>query len=1187
MKRILCRICAAILALCVVTGVWVYAEGTGGVEYDYSEIFDCILEKQPTCTAEKTEFDGRRAVKVTPTPETKSAAVTALDSWSLARDEKRADLSKYRFIKVTYYLSPESSFTGNMGIRLLPGKTKAIKNSVVIYSYNGIVSGRWADAYFKLDGKIELNPDSDNTHINQIHLYPYGNVASSALAKEDVMYISSISFYENNPDKNAKTVVTYKKGIPNAYGKAFSETYDANTSAVAAECPFTAGGSEFVCWRRTSDGKDIKPGEHFDLGDLDTELVAVWKSTEKKPESMCFVFSNCFDSILEGYDTSLTKDECVEDGFRAIKFTVNTRAEKGSSPLALDGWSYMSKGIDLRQCKKIYLVYKYVSSSPVNAKMQINIMKNGGILQGTYGVESKEPLTAGVWSVAEFDISGIADKIVPSSTGMLRQMHIFPIGSTPVSKLAEGDTVYVSAIAFSNRESVPSLRSAYMNGYENGTFKPSGYITRAEASAVTARALEIAPVKDKSRYSDVPENAWYSGYVVSLEKKGAYIGLDETSSADIFEPNRRITRAELSEVIMSLGLADERNVTTDKAPSFSDVNKGDTHYDAVTKAARLGVINGYPDGTFKPDSPVTRAETAAIVNRALGYKNSTDEELFPFYSVFADVNRDHWAFFDVASAAVPIITVGEEEFSLGSPSLMLSGVLEADTDSGDTELRRASVYAEKRIAEIRSTPNTVDPKKAAATGTVYYVSENGDDSHDGLSPKTAWRTPERVNTQKFIPGDTVLFERGGLYRGGIFASSGVTYSAYGEGDKPIICGSPEDGADPEKWTLYSDKDGVLVWEYDTSEFYDVGAITMNDGEYYAKREVPSYRDGRFYVRGKDIPFEIDKHLPYNLCYFHKADSVIVNGVPDANSAKGKLYLRCDEGNPGEVFDRIEFSTKVRAFNIQKTSGVTIDNLKFMYCAAAAVGGTGPVYNLTVTNCEARFIGGAIQTYNFRNATDGRVTRAGNGIETYGTTDGFLVDNCYVSQVYDAGLSHQVSDGGTSDVRMSNITYTNNVIEECVYGIEYFGGAGANDSVVRTGENILIEGNIILRSGYGFGSTRPDGGAQAAIKSWNMRNEFWNFKIKNNIFALSTWNLLHINADFPEWLPEMSGNTYIQTDRGKFAIFGKSTIEVTPELVYEAKRVLGDKEGVFKASSVSIKSYPGLYSNLVRYGIYAE
>ena len=101
MRKIFFRICAAILSLCIFTGVCVYAEGenvSDYVEYDFDGIFDCILEKQPTCTAEKTEFDGRRAVKVTPTPETKSAAVTALDSWSLARDEKRADLSKFRFI---------------------------------------------------------------------------------------------------------------------------------------------------------------------------------------------------------------------------------------------------------------------------------------------------------------------------------------------------------------------------------------------------------------------------------------------------------------------------------------------------------------------------------------------------------------------------------------------------------------------------------------------------------------------------------------------------------------------------------------------------------------------------------------------------------------------------------------------------------------------------------------------------------------------------------------------------------------------------------------------------------------------------------------------------------------------------------------------------------------------------------
>lgn len=431
--------------------------------------------------------------------------------------------------------------------------------------------------------------------------------------------------------------------------------------------------------------------------------------------------------------------------------------------------------------------------------------------------------------------------------------------------------------------------------------------------------------------------------------------------------------------------------------------------------------------------------------------------------MFADVNRSHWAFFDIASASVPRLCLGEDKYALGSPSLLFGENLKPDTEQGDAELRRADEYAEKRIAQIRSTPNTVDPAEAAKKGTVYYVSESGSDENDGKSLEKAWRTTERVGKQKLNAGDTVLFERGGLYRGGMFASSGVTYSSYGEGAKPIICGSPEDGADPGKWTLHSDTDGVKVWKYDTGTFPDVGAITMNDGEYYAKREVPSYRDGRFYVRGKDIPFEVEKHLPYDLCYFHKADSVIKNGIPDSNEAKGELYLRCDKGNPGDVFDRIEFSTKTRAFNIQKTSSVTIDNLCFMYCAAAAVGGTGPVDNLTVTNCEAAFIGGAIQTYNFRSANDGRVTRAGNGIETYGTTDGFIVDNCYVRQVYDAGLSHQVADGGSQDIDMSNISYTNNVVEDCVYGIEYFNGAAVNESVVRTGENILIEGNIIRRT----------------------------------------------------------------------------------------------------------------------------
>ena len=82
------------------------------------------------------------------------------------------------------------------------------------------------------------------------------------------------------------------------------------------------------------------------------------------------------------------------------------------------------------------------------------------------------------------------------------------------------------------------------------------------------------------------------------------------------------------------------------------------------------------------------------------------------------------------------------------------------------------------------------------TGTAYYVSENGNDGNDGLSPESAWRTNARVSEADLSEGDAVLFERGGLFRGQIKTKPGVTYSAYGIGNKPKIYGYTENCAIP-------------------------------------------------------------------------------------------------------------------------------------------------------------------------------------------------------------------------------------------------------------------------------------------------------------------------------------------------------------------------------------------------------
>lgn len=94
-----------------------------------------------------------------------------------------------------------------------------------------------------------------------------------------------------------------------------------------------------------------------------------------------------------------------------------------------------------------------------------------------------------------------------------------------------------------------------------------------------------------------------------------------------------------------------------------------------------------------------------------------------------------------------------------------------------------------------------------AFGTVYYVSPNGNDQNDGLSPQTAWASIQRVNTAEIQPGDQILWERGGIWRGILRPHPGqpghpVTYGAYGTGEKPVFYGSA-DASKREYWVEVS------------------------------------------------------------------------------------------------------------------------------------------------------------------------------------------------------------------------------------------------------------------------------------------------------------------------------------------------------------------------------------------------
>ena len=175
---------------------------------------------------------------------------------------------------------------------------------------------------------------------------------------------------------------------------------------------------------------------------------------------------------------------------------------------------------------------------------------------------------------------------------------------------------------------------------------------------------------------------------------------------------------------------------------------------------------------------------------------------------------------------------------------------------------------------------TYDKSEVAIKGTKYYVSASGDDNADGLTPETAWATLKKVTDFKFNEGDGVYFKRGDLWRGDITCQNGVTYQAYGDGPKPKIWNS-YDGMTIGKWAK---TDMENIWVLDTAlDTSDVGVVTFNNCRKYAEKK-----------RTIDqIKVDLD------FCFAGKCS--------DEETPDNKLYLRCDSGNPQEVFTDIEIS----------------------------------------------------------------------------------------------------------------------------------------------------------------------------------------------------------------------------------------------------------------------------------------
>ena len=195
-------------------------------------------------------------------------------------------------------------------------------------------------------------------------------------------------------------------------------------------------------------------------------------------------------------------------------------------------------------------------------------------------------------------------------------------------------------------------RVKYIEGYADGSFQPDGCITRTEAAAMLYRLVvdanketNVAPVSDIA-YSDVAGDEWYGHMVLYLTANGVMQGYVEGD----FRPEAYMTRAEFAKTI-SACIADFNEYSYSPPMRFKDVPADQWAYMYISACASFGWIEGYGDGTFRPEKPITRAEAVTILNKALGRGMSPGGSLPTDSLRYTDLDESHWAYSQIMEAS--------------------------------------------------------------------------------------------------------------------------------------------------------------------------------------------------------------------------------------------------------------------------------------------------------------------------------------------------------------------------------------------------------------------------------------------------------------------------------------------------------------------------------------------------------
>lgn len=371
--------------------------------------------------------------------------------------------------------------------------------------------------------------------------------------------------------------------------------YATGAKATVKENNYTRGGYTFTGWNTKADGS----GDSYKTGDWITMTGSV------------ILYAQWTRNSSHGGDDD-------DKYFFAIQ---KVDAQDGH---ALNGAKFEPYQLDKND--------RIVNRRVVETTRQSN--KNGIAL---FSVDNKKSYD-GIWYYAE----------VSAPEGYVLDRTEYEINDKDFSDSLSTAVKYADTVR-NYRGTTPDLLNdsdhfAYVIGYMDGNVRPYGLISRAETTTIFFRLLKDS-VRDgnlltSNTYTDVADDYWANTAISTMTG----LGIVQGRSTMTFDPKAPITRAQFAAICARFDTGKSNGEQT-----FSDI-QGHWAEKYIQRAAELGWIKGFEDGTFRPDTYITRAQAMTMINRVLNRIPEDESDLLPGMNVWPDCNPGDWFYLTVQEA---------------------------------------------------------------------------------------------------------------------------------------------------------------------------------------------------------------------------------------------------------------------------------------------------------------------------------------------------------------------------------------------------------------------------------------------------------------------------------------------------------------------------------------------------------